>query len=67
MAIGTIRNFEHPIFHRLSERFGDRQLTIDVAMSIAVDEAGNPEEIEALRFRNSDFQYVTLYPPDMYK
>ena len=43
------------------------ELTIDVAMSIAVDEAGNPEEIEALRFRNSDFQYVTLYPPDMYK
>lgn len=42
-------------------------LTIDVAMSIAVDDEGDPDEIEALRFRNSDFQYVTLYPPDMYK
>lgn len=41
-------------------------LSIDVAMSIAVDD-GEPKEIEALRFRNSDFQYVTLYPPDMYK
>ncbi|WP_077147778.1 PIN domain-containing protein [Sphingopyxis sp. KK2] len=41
-------------------------LTIEVAMSIAVDE-GNADEIEALRFRNGDFQYVTLYPPDMYK
>ncbi|WOF43070.1 DUF4935 domain-containing protein [Sphingopyxis indica] len=42
-------------------------LSIDVAMSIALDDDGDPEEIEALRFRNGDFQYVTLYPPDMYK
>ena len=39
-------------------------LTIEVAMSIVVNEEGDPDEIEALRFRNSDFQYVTLYPPD---
>lgn len=45
----------------------DVTLTIDLAMSVAVDEDGEPEEIEALRFRNSDFQNVTLYPPDMYK
>lgn len=42
-------------------------LTIEVAMSIGVNEEGDPDEIEALRFRNSDFQYVTLYPPDIYK
>ncbi|EJL22704.1 PIN domain-containing protein [Novosphingobium sp. AP12] len=42
-------------------------LTIEVVMSIAVNDEGDPDEIEALRFRNSDFQYVTLYPPDMYK
>lgn len=43
----------------------DIALSVDVAMSIAVDD-GDPDEIEAIRFRNGDFQYVTLYPPDMY-
>ena len=42
-------------------------LTIDVAMSIAVNDESYPDEIDALRFRNSDFQYVTLYSPEMYK
>ena len=37
---------------------------VDVSMSIAVDEDGNPEEIEDLRFRNSRFQYVELHPYD---
>lgn len=45
----------------------DVTLTVDLAMSVAVGEDGEPEEIEALRFRNRDFQDVTLYPPDMYK
>ena len=37
---------------------------VDVSMSIAVGEYGDPEEIEELRFRNSDFQYVELHPYD---
>lgn len=44
----------------------DIELSIDVAMSITIDE-GEPDEIEEIRFRNADFQYVTLYPPDFYK
>jgi hypothetical protein len=53
--------------------FGDESgeaevdLEIAVAMSISVDDDGDPEQIEALRFRNGRFQYVTLYPPDMDK
>ncbi|WP_263588899.1 PIN domain-containing protein [Sphingopyxis sp. GC21] len=42
------------------------ELSIDIAMSITVNQKGKPDEIEALRFRNADFQYVTLYPPDYY-
>lgn len=40
---------------------------VDVSMLIAVDENGLPAEIEELRFRNSDFQYVELHPYDNYK
>jgi hypothetical protein len=43
------------------------ELSFDVALSVAVDEKGKPAAIEALRFRNADFQYVTLHPPDHYK
>lgn len=43
------------------------ELTIDISMSIAVDDDGNPDEIEELSFRNTDFQWVTLHPPDEYK
>lgn len=43
------------------------ELEIDVSVSIAVDEDGHPEEIEALSFRNSDFQYVELHPFELYK
>jgi hypothetical protein len=42
-------------------------IAIEIALQIAVDEEGEPEEIEELRFRNGDFQYVTLHPPDEYK
>lgn len=42
-------------------------LDVDVSMSIAVDDEGNPAEIEELRFRNSDFQYVELHPYDPYE
>jgi hypothetical protein len=42
-------------------------LQIDVSMSIAVDDDGEPEQIEELRFRNSDFAYVELHPYDPYK
>jgi hypothetical protein len=43
------------------------ELTIDISMSIAVDDDGNPDEIEELSFRNTDFQWVTLHPADEYK
>lgn len=43
------------------------ELTVDISMSISVDDDGNLDEIEDLNFRNSDFQYVTLYPPESYK
>lgn len=42
-------------------------LDVDVSMSIGVDEDGDPSEIEELRFRNSDFQYVELHPYDPYE
>lgn len=40
---------------------------VDVFMSIAADEHGEPAEIEELRFRSSDFQYVELHPHDPYE
>ena len=40
---------------------------VDVTMLIAIDKDGNPEKIEILRFRNSDFQYVKIYPDETYK
>lgn len=45
----------------------DLEFSVDVSISISVDEDGNPEELETLRFRNSDFQYVTLHPFEDYK
>jgi len=38
----------------------------DFSMSITVDYEGMPTEIEELRFRNSYFQYIDLYPYDPY-
>ena len=43
------------------------EMSIDVSMTIAVDDDGAPTDIEELSFRNCDFQYVTLYPPETYK
>ncbi|WP_323035011.1 PIN domain-containing protein [Pararhodobacter sp.] len=45
----------------------DLQFSVDVSMSIAVDEDGNPAELDTLSFRNSNFQYVTLHPFEDYK
>lgn len=45
----------------------DVSFDLDVSMAIAVDEDGDPQEIEELRFRNGDFQYVELHPYDSYK
>lgn len=39
---------------------------VDVFVSISADEDGEPAEIEELRFRSSDFQYVELHPHDPY-
>lgn len=48
---------------------GETEVSFDVAvsMTITVNEDGNPEEIDELRFRNSDFQYVELHPHDPYE
>ncbi|MDF0545939.1 PIN domain-containing protein [Sphingobium sp. H39-3-25] len=43
------------------------ELSIDIALSLSVDGDGEIEEIDGLRFRSANFQYVTLYPPDNYK
>ncbi len=43
------------------------QIEIEVSLEIALDDAGVPESIESLEFRNSDFQYVDLYQPDDFK
>lgn len=37
---------------------------VDVSMSIAVDDDGNPEQIEELSFRNDNFRFVQLSPHD---
>jgi hypothetical protein len=41
---------------------GEAEITfeVDTSMSILVDEEGHPTEIDELRFRNGDFQYVSL-------
>jgi hypothetical protein len=42
-------------------------LTIDVSMSIALDEQGEPVALGALRFRNHKFIYVKLHPYHPYE
>ena len=42
------------------------ELKIDVSLSIAVDDKGNPVEIEELEFRNDNFAYVELNPLEHY-
>ena len=37
------------------------ELTIDVSMSIEVDDSGKPEDIDSLYFRNGKFQYIELH------
>jgi len=47
---------------------GEQEISLnaDFSMSIIVDKKGEPIEIEAFRFRNSDFQFIELYPYDPY-
>ena len=45
----------------------DVDLQIDVSMSIAVDDDGEPRKIEELRFRNDDFVYVEIHSYDPYE
>jgi hypothetical protein len=42
-------------------------LRVDVSMLISVNEKGDPNKIEELRFRNSDFQFIELYSDDPYE
>lgn len=41
-------------------------LSIEISMSISVDEEGTPIEVEEFRFRNNNFQYIELHPYDPY-
>ena len=45
---------------------GETEVTLDVdfSMSITVDGDGEPVEIVEFRFRNDDFIFIDLYPPD---
>ena len=47
---------------------GEKEISLnaDFSMSIIVDKEGDPTKIEAFRFRNSDFQFIELYPYDPY-
>lgn len=47
---------------------GKKEISLhaEFSMSIIVDKEGEPVEIDAFRFRNSDFQYIELYPYDPY-
>lgn len=42
-------------------------LEIEISLTIAVNEAGEPVGIEELSFRNDDFVYVELHPYDPYE
>ena len=44
----------------------DVSFNVDVSMSLAVDEKGNPEYIKKLNFRNSGPQHVEFYRYDSY-
>ena len=43
------------------------EIEIDIAMTIAVNNDGTPDEIEELSFRNDRFVYVELHPNDPYE
>ena len=76
----TIVNFTHPhestSMYDLEENFhmyfgtvysqNEIELKIDVSLSIAVDDKGDPVDIEELEFRNDNFAYVELYPYEHY-
>ena len=64
-------DWDHSIYDSEDKRYiafedvsGETEVSfdVDVSMSVAVDENGNPERIEELSFRNDDFQYVELHP-----
>ena len=72
----TIMNFTHPdestsmydseekrrIYFNSVHTKNEIELKIDVSLSIAVDDKGDPVEIEELEFRNNNFAYVELNP-----
>lgn len=45
----------------------DVDLVVDISMSLSVKDDGDPDKIEELTVRNSDFLYVTLYPMQTYE
>lgn len=42
-------------------------LEADFTMSLAINEDGEPVDIEEFQFRNDKFQWVDLYPYDLYE
>lgn len=65
----AIYDSEDKVLIPFDEVSGETEINFDVSisMSIGVDNNGFPAEIEDLRFRNSDFQYVELHPHDPYE
>ena len=73
-------NFTHPdesvsmydsdvrghIYYDTVHNQNEIELQIDVSLSIAVDDKGDPVEIEELEFRNDNFVYVELDPHEHY-
>ncbi len=41
------------------------ELDVDISISIDVNEYGNPVKIDVLKFRNTEYQYVELYPHEI--
>ena len=76
----TIVNFTHPdestsmydsdvrghIYYDTVHNQNEIELKIDVSLSIAVDDKGDPVDIEELEFRNDNFAYVELDPYQHY-
>lgn len=62
----AIYDSEDKVLIPFDEVSGETEVTfeVDVSITIGVDAEGEPDEIEELRFRNNEFQYVELHPYD---
>ena len=65
----TMHYSEHEHFPPSGKVSGETEASfnVDVSMSVAVDENGNPKDIEELLFLSNDFQHVQLYSYGFYR